>query len=91
MSLTKDDLKAIQNIIDTRVPIIIDERIRPILEEFEERFSIKVENGFQEIRNQLNQLQNTVDSIERVQHAELERNDRQDADLKKIRKALHAA
>ncbi len=33
----------------------------------------------------------TVDSIERVQMAELERNDKQDIAIKKIRKALHAA
>jgi radical SAM superfamily enzyme len=98
MSLTKDDLKAIQNIIDTRVPIIIDERVQPILEEFEERLKIQMETGLQEVRNQVSNLQAsvnrievTVDSIERVQQAELERNDKQDVAIKKIRKALHAA
>lgn len=103
MSLTKTDLKAIQNIvgssIDRRVPSIVnteidnavENRIRPMFEEFEERFGIKAENGFQEIRDQLYRLQNTVDSIERVQMAELERDDKQDLAIKQIRKALHAA
>lgn len=116
MSLTKGDLKAIQSIIDTRVPVIIDERIPaiilPMFDQFEERLKIQIEAGLQEVRDQVNGLEDkfnsleaklngvqatvsrievTVGSIERVHYAELERNDRQDVAIQKIRKALHAA
>lgn len=79
MSLTKDDLQAIRDIIDSR------------FEDFEERLKISMEQGLQETRDHADRIEASVNRLEASQHSEIERNDNQDAAIVKMRKALHAA
>lgn len=87
MSLTSGDIQSIKEVVGEVVGEIFDVRIAI----FEENLKIQIENGLQEIRDQVNDIRDIVNRTERVQQAELERNDKQDTDIKKIRKALHAA
>lgn len=98
MTLTKDDLAAIRtmigdminhssNSLETRLEAKLVARI----DELDDRLSMQTEHGLQEVRDQIQSVKEVVDRIDRVQQAELERNDRQDATIHQMRKSLHAA
>lgn len=74
------------------------------IDDLDDVLSMQMEHGLQEVRDQLtatngqlshvsrevSSIKETVSRIERVQQAELERNDRQDEAIKQLRKNLHA-
>jgi predicted nuclease with TOPRIM domain len=66
------------------------ERLENRVDGLENKFA-GLEHKVNGIQITVNRIETTVDSIERVQHVELERNDKQDAAIKKMHKALHAA
>ena len=97
MSLTNDDLRAVKNLIDGS----IDERVLPMFGKLESRLtkriddlddslSMQMENGLQEVRDQISSVKETVERIERVQLVEIDRNNQQDQTIAKMRRALQA-
>lgn len=102
MSLTKNDLKAIENIVDK----LIDESKQHTaagLAELHGKFDnlktdftdLKVEitsihNEIGEIHNELNGVTHIVQRIERMQLNEIDRTNRQEKTVAKIRKTLRA-
>jgi hypothetical protein len=106
MTLTKDDLAAIEHLIDnsleTKLETKLEAKLQPRFDAFEKRIIMRIDDlddtlsqqtaaGFSEVYTKIADLQSTVDRIEQVQLAEIMRNDHQDQAIKKIRKALHAA
>ncbi|HEX7632871.1 MAG TPA: hypothetical protein VF401_00945 [Candidatus Saccharimonadales bacterium] len=79
MTLTREDLLAIKDIFERG------------LEEGLEDVKRQTAAGFAEVHARIDALQATVDRIERVQQAEIQRNDHQDIAITRIRKSLHAA
>jgi hypothetical protein len=61
------------------------------IDDLDDALSMQMEHGLQEVRDDISSLREVVDRIDHVQQAEVARNDRQDADIKHIRKNLHAA
>lgn len=96
-TLTQDDLAAIGELIDDRVPKIMAEplmsmenRLLARIDDFDDVLSMQMERGLQEVRDQVSAVKRVVDRIDQVQQAELARNDHQDEAIKKLRKNLHA-
>jgi hypothetical protein len=90
MSLTKQDLNAIGKLIEASEHRL-ENRLIARIDELDDVLSLQMERGLQEIRDDIHAVKSVVDRIDRVQQAEIIRNDRQDSDIKKMRKALHSA
>ncbi|MGH7193824.1 MAG: hypothetical protein ACREJM_09865 [Candidatus Saccharimonadales bacterium] len=90
MSLTKQDLGAIGKLIEASGRRL-ENRLVARIDDLDDVLSLQVERGLQEVREDISALKTVVDRIDQVQQTELARNDRRDADIKKIRKTLHAA
>lgn len=96
MSLTNQDLTAIKRLIDT-ANARLETRLIKRIDELDDTLSLQTAAGFNEVHKRINGLstklshvEQTVGRIERVQQAELERNDKQDLGIQKIRETLHA-
>lgn len=83
MSLTSNDLKSIKDIVYTS-----EIRLIKRIDELDDTLSIQMENGLQEVRDE---LRVTADRIEKVQLRETIRVDEQGISISHIRKALHTA
>lgn len=79
----------------------MEDRLVARIDNLDDTLSMQMEHGLQEVRDQvtdvdkrlsgeISEIKRTVQRIDRVQQAELERNDRQDAAIYQIRKNLHA-
>lgn len=90
MTLSKDDLAAISAMISDSSNGL-EAKLVARIDELDDRLSMQTEHRLQEVRDQIQAVKEVVDRIDRVQQAELERNDRQDAAIRRIRKNLHAA
>ncbi len=94
MSLNKGDLTAIKQAVDLSIAEKLTKLVMPMFRELE----LRINGAFGEMQDKINVIQqninvikDTVGRIELVQRAELERNDRQDLDIKQIRKSPYAA
>jgi hypothetical protein len=85
MSLTKQDLTAIEKLIEAS-----ESRMITRIDDLDDVLSLQTEHGLQEVRDQIADVKEVVDRIARVQQAELERDDQQDAAINQIRQKLHA-
>jgi hypothetical protein len=89
MSLTKQDLTAIQHLIDTG-----NSRLETSLKRhFDEKIdglSTDTAMAFNDVYPKLDAIKDTVERIDRVQQTELGRNDNQDKAIKRMRENLHA-
>jgi hypothetical protein len=104
-TLTEGDLVAIGRVVDEKLDPRLEEfenRLMARIDDLDDTLSIQMEYGLQEVRDQLAAVHSKLsgeiakvkvvaDRIDHAQQAELSRNDRQDEDLKRIRKNLHAA
>jgi DnaJ-domain-containing protein 1 len=90
MSLTKQDLTAIEKLIQSSSDGL-ESRLIARIDDFDDTLSIQMEHGLLEIRDDISSVKVVVDRIDRVQQAEITRNDKQDADIKQIRKSLRTA
>jgi acetyl-CoA carboxylase alpha subunit len=86
MSLTTDDLQAIRDIVEDVVETKVEAAKRQTAAGF-----AAVDKQFIKVHNRFDKLEHAVDRIERVQRAEIERNDQQDQAIRHMRRALHAA
>lgn len=100
MNLTQDDLKAIRDIVEDVVEAKIEDSklqtaagFAGVGKQFAKVYVRldAMQTTIDELQADLGRTQQTVDRIERVQRAEVERDDRQDAAIKDIRRILHAA
>jgi hypothetical protein len=89
MSLTKQDLAAIEKLIKT-FSNTLEDRLTARVDDLDDTLSMQTENGLQEVRDQVSAVKEVVDRIDRVQHTELERSDRQETAISQIRKSLRA-
>jgi beta-galactosidase beta subunit len=101
-TLTRDDLNSIGqlidekvgNIVESKVGDLIETRVRPIIEQVVEDAIEDSKRhtaaGFAEVHEKIANVQATVDRIERVQIAEIERVDKHEIAIQKVRKALRA-
>lgn len=89
MSLTNNDLRSIKDIVDLSANRLKSSFIKRI-DELYDTLSIEMENGLQEVRDQITEVQNTVDRIEKVQLREIIRVDGYETSIVNIRKALYA-
>lgn len=98
MSLTQDDLRAIQHLIETSEQHL-EQRLLPVIlariDELDNTLSIQTAKGFEEVHTridkielELTEVKNTVKRIEKVQQKEIKRTDRHDAAIKHIRAVL---
>lgn len=90
MSLTTSDLKSIKDIVDTsanRLEVSFIKRI----DELDDTLSMQMEQGLQEVRDQVSEVKQIVNRIENVQLREITRVDGHETSIVNIRKALHAA
>lgn len=83
MSLTTGDLKSIKDIVHSS-----ETRLIKRIDELDDTLSIQMENGLQEVRDE---LRATADRIEKVQLREAIRMDEHGISISQIRKALHSA
>ena len=90
MSLTRNDLKSIKDIVDTSVSAS-ETRLIKRIDELDDTLSIQMENGLQEVRDQIFEVQKTVNRMEKVQLREIIRVDGHETSIINIRKSLHAA
>lgn len=89
MSLTKQDLVSIRTIVKE----VVDESDLITAKAFNDVYSKfdQVNDRFDQVNTRLDKVNETVARIGNIQQAELERNDRQDQNINKIRRVLHAA
>ena len=95
----------IPRIIDRRVQPMLDKledktfkrmdnleaKLTKRIDNLDDTLSLQMENGLQEVRVQIVGVQETVARIEQVQQAEIERADRQETTIKKLRQKLRTA
>ena len=90
MSLTKTDLNQIKEIVETSAHAT-ENRVIKRINELDDTLSIQMENGLQEVRDQIFEVQKTVNRMEKVQLREIIRVDGHETSIINIRKSLHAA
>lgn len=87
--------------IMTEPLLAMENRLLARINDLDDVLSLHMEHGLQEVRNQvatvysnldneLCEVKKVVDRIDRVQQAELARNDHQDEAIKKLRENLHS-
>ncbi|HVX56265.1 MAG TPA: hypothetical protein VHA37_00910 [Candidatus Saccharimonadales bacterium] len=86
MSLTRQDLSAIQKLIETSERRL-EAQLTARINDLDDVLSLQTERGLQAVRDQVHAVKLVVDRIERVQQAEIARNNRQDTAITQIRKA----
>lgn len=90
MSLTTSDLKSIKDIVDTSVSSS-EARLIKRIDDLDDTLSMQVEHGLQEVRDQVGEVKQIVNRIEKVQLREMIRVDGHETSIVNIRKSLHAA
>lgn len=87
MTLTHDDVQA----IITAIRPVVAEIVTEIVSDAFDVLARQTAAGFAEVNEKIATLQNTVDRIERIQLAEIQRSDRLELSLNHMRTALHSA
>src|SRR5687767_5915701 len=97
MSLTKEDLSAIQQLIEASERRL-EQRLIARIDELDETISLQTAKGFDEVHTridkvkaELSEVKHTVKRIEHVQQKEIKRVDQHDATIKHIRTVLRTA
>lgn len=99
MSLTDDDLAAIKKLIDgsieEHVPNIVQVQIKqhvpPIVEKHVEAAKRQTAAAIAEVHGKLRDVEYKLDTIGRIQQAEIKRSDNFDKAMSKLRRVLHSA
>lgn len=87
MTLTVKDIQTLKVVVSEVVTVIVTDIVAEAIDDLK----LQTAAGFAEVHTKIDSLQNTVDRIERVQMAEIQRSDRQDLAINHIRTALHSA
>ncbi len=66
MGLTSIDLNQIKEIVETSA-LATETRVIKRIDELDDTLSIQMENGLQEVRDQISEVQKTVNRMEKVQ------------------------
>ena len=94
MSLTKDDLKAIQQLIETSEKRLMERLTTQIIariNELDDTLSLQAGKGFNEMQHKIAAVDDHIGRVERIVQAEVSRIDQHETMFGKLRKAIGTA